>query len=86
MSDASTKSSRRIDVPMADSSLIGETRKSSRGYFVRVSRIFFEKGGMRTRVTLLQEVGGVTEYLHHLDLTMPLVRELIPLLKKAIEP
>lgn len=66
--------------------LIGETRVTSRGYFVRVERIVFEDAGGRVRLTLLRQVQGGTEFIRHMDLTKGLAEQIAPLLLEALDP
>lgn len=66
--------------------LVGETRTTSRGYFVRVERVVFEDAGGRVRITLLRKVQGGTEFIRHMDLTKGLAEQIAPMLLEAVSP
>jgi hypothetical protein len=74
----------RADIPDPAETVIGTTPLTPRGYFVRVAHVFFPTG-LRVRMTLLRDVGGVTVHVRDLDITRTLARSLIPLLKKAVD-
>lgn len=70
--------------------LIGETPKTRRGYYVRVTTIQFEaNSGMRVRLRLLKEDVGLhllnrsALLVSHFDITTEVARDLWPLIQKA---
>jgi hypothetical protein len=70
-----------LDTPRKNEVSIGETRRTPRGYFLRVSRVFFTETheGTRVRITLLRE----TTFCTSIDFTPGLVADLIDLLQEA---
>jgi hypothetical protein len=71
----------------AGSILVGETARTARGYYVRVSSVQFDSAGTRVRLELLKEGkrGEAAEFVGHLDLSGELSRWVQPLLRDAAD-
>jgi hypothetical protein len=72
--------------PIEEGEVLGCTRVSPRGYFVRVERVIFrDQQGGRIRITLLKQAQGVTEFIRGMDLTTRLAAEVGVLLARVDE-